>query len=49
VVVGIESTMMAEAMEPLVPDIGSLNTFSSLQSGIEAALAIIGVEICKKG
>jgi rsbT co-antagonist protein RsbR len=49
VVVGIESTMMAEAMEPLVPDIGSLNTFSSLQAGLEAALAIIGVEICEKG
>jgi PAS domain S-box-containing protein len=49
VVVGIESKMMAEALESLVPDISSLNTFSSLQAGIEAAFAIIGVEICKKG
>jgi len=48
-VVGIESKMMAESLEPLVPDISSLHTFSSLQAGIEAALAIIGVEICKKG
>lgn len=49
VVVGIESTMMAEALESLVPDISSLNTFSSLRAGLEAALSIIGVEICMKG
>jgi PAS domain S-box-containing protein len=49
VVVGIESTMMAEAMEPLVQDISSLNTYSSLQAGLEAALSIIGVKICAKG
>jgi len=48
IVVGIESTMMAEAMEPLVADIASLNTCSSLQAGLEAALSAIGVEICKK-
>jgi hypothetical protein len=48
IVVGIESTMMAEAMEPLVADIASLNTCSSLQAGLEAALSAIGVKICKK-
>jgi len=48
VVVGIESTMMAEAMEPLVADIGSLNTYSSLESGLEAALSALGYELCKK-
>jgi len=48
VVVGIESTMMAEAMEPLVGDISSLNTYSSLRAGLEAALAIIGVDISRK-
>jgi anti-anti-sigma regulatory factor len=48
VVVGIESTMMAEAMEPLVQDISSLNTHSSLEAGLEAALSMIGYELCKK-
>ena len=48
VVVGIESTMMAEAMEPLVADIGSLNTYSSLEAGLEAALSAIGYELCPK-
>jgi PAS domain S-box-containing protein len=47
VVVGIESDMIAEAMEPLVADVASLNTFSSLQAGLEAAFAIIGLQICK--
>ena len=48
VVVGIESTMMAEAMEPLVTDISSLHTHSSLEAGLEAALSIVGFELCKK-
>lgn len=48
VVVGIESDMTAEAMEPLVPDIASLNTFSSLQAGLEASLTLMGLQICKK-
>lgn len=47
VVVGIESDMIAESMEPLVSDIASLNTYSSLQAGIEAAMAIMGLQICK--
>ena len=47
VVVGIESDMIAEAMEPLVADVATLNTFSSLQAGLEAAFAIIGLQICK--
>jgi PAS domain S-box-containing protein len=47
VVVGIESDMIAEAMEPLVPDVASLNTFSSLQAGLEAAFAMIGLQISK--
>lgn len=47
VVVGIESDMIAEAMEPLVPDVASLNTFSSLQAGLEAAFAMISLHISK--
>ena len=47
VVVGIESDMIAEAMEPLLPDVASLNSFSSLQAGLEAAFAMIGLQICK--
>jgi PAS domain S-box-containing protein len=49
IVVGIESTMLAEAMEPLVLDMASFNSFSSLQAGLEAALGVIGLEISKKG
>lgn len=48
IVVGIESTTMAEAVESLVTDVSSLNTFSSLQAGIESALAILNLEICRK-
>src|SRR4030042_1604088 len=48
VVVGIESTLMAESMEPLVEDISTLNTYSSLEAGLEAALSILGYELCKK-
>jgi len=48
VVVGIESEKIAEAMEPLVPDVASLNTYSSLQAGMDAALAIMGLQICNK-
>jgi rsbT co-antagonist protein RsbR len=47
VVVGIESDMIAEAMEPLVPDVASLNTFSSLQAGLEAAFAMLSLQISK--
>jgi PAS domain S-box-containing protein len=47
VVVGIESDMIAEAMEPLVPDVASLNTYSSLQAGLEAAFAMISLQISK--
>jgi len=48
VVVGIESTTIAEALEALVSDISSLNTYSSLQAGIEGALAMVGCEIARK-
>jgi PAS domain S-box-containing protein len=48
VVVGIESTLMAESMEPLVQDISSLNTYTSLEAGLEAALSILGYELCKE-
>lgn len=48
IIVGIQSTTMAEAIESLVADVSSLKTFSSLQVGIEAALAILDLEICKK-
>ena len=48
VVVGIESTTIAEALESLVSDISSLNTYSSLQAGIEGALALVGCEITRK-
>ena len=48
VIVGIESTTMAEALESLVVDVASLNTFSSLQAGLAAALSILDLEICKK-
>ncbi len=48
VVVGVESTTIAEALESLVSDISSLNTYSSLQAGIECALAMVGCEIKRK-
>jgi len=48
VIVGIQSTRMAEAIESLVADVTSLNTFSSLQVGMEAALAMLNLEIGKK-
>lgn len=48
IIVGINSTTMAEAVESLVADTKSLNTFSSLQAGIASALAILDLEICKK-
>lgn len=48
IVVGIESSTMAEAVESLVTDVSSLNAFSSLQAGIESALAILNLEICRK-
>jgi len=47
VLVGIDSAL-ARALEPLVTDVASLNTFSSLQAGLEAALPLIGFEIVKK-
>lgn len=47
VLVGIE-TSVAQAVEPLIADIGSLRSFSSLQAGLEAALDIIGFEMVKK-
>jgi len=47
-IVGIKSTAMAEAVESLVADVASLNTFSSLQAGLEAAVAVLDFEISKK-
>jgi len=48
IIVGIQSTRIVEAIESLVVDVSSLNTFSSLQVGMEAALDILGLVICKK-
>jgi PAS domain S-box-containing protein len=48
VIVGIQSTRMAEAIESLVADVSSLNTFSSLQVGMQAALAMLDLEISRK-
>jgi len=48
VIVGIQSIRMAEAIESLVTDVSSLNTFSSLQVGVEAALGMLDLEIDKK-
>jgi len=48
ILVGIQSTRIAEAIESQVTDVSSLNTFSSLEFGIEAALDVLGVGICKK-
>jgi PAS domain S-box-containing protein len=48
-VVGIESTSTAEAMEALVGDTFPFNSYSSLQAGLEAALAAINVGIFRKG
>jgi PAS domain S-box-containing protein len=48
VVVGIESTTIAEALESLLPDMSSMNTYSSLEAGVEAALAMVGSQISRK-
>lgn len=48
IIVGIQSIRMAEAIESLVADVSSLNTFSSLQVGMQAALAMLDLEIGKK-
>lgn len=44
---GIDS-VIAQALEATVPDIKSLNTFSSLGAGMTAALAFLGYGIIKK-
>jgi len=48
VIVGIQSTRMVEAIESLVVDVSSLNTFSSLQVGMEAAMAMLNLEISRQ-
>ena len=45
--VGIDS-VIAQALENVVPDVQSLNTFSSFEAGIEKSLALLGYEIVKK-
>ncbi len=47
ILVGIDS-VVAHAIEPLIADVRTLNTFSSLQAGLEVALAFIGFEVVKK-
>jgi len=47
VLAGIQ-TSMAQAMEPLLTDVGFVKSFSSAAAALEAALGIIGFEICKK-
>jgi hypothetical protein len=48
IIVGIQSIRMAEAIQSLVVDVSSLNTFSSLQVGMQAALAMLELEISRK-
>jgi len=48
IIVGIQSARMAEDIASLVADVSSLNTYSSLQVGMEAALAMLNLEICRK-
>lgn len=45
--VGIDS-VMAQALESVVTYVQSLNTFSSLEAGMGAALAFIGYEVVRK-
>jgi len=45
--VGIDS-VIAQALETVVPDVQLLNTFSSFEAGIEKSLALLGYEIVKK-
>jgi PAS domain S-box-containing protein len=47
VLVGIDSAL-ARSLESLVVDVTSLNTYSSLDIGLEAALPAIGFEIVRK-
>jgi PAS domain S-box-containing protein len=44
---GVGSSL-AEALEPLVGDVNSLNVFGSRDLAHQAALNVIGLEICKK-
>ena len=45
--VGIDS-VIAQALEAVVTDAQSLNTFSSFEAGMGAALALLGYEVVKK-
>jgi len=47
ILTGIESSL-AQAMEPLVPDVNSIKVFSSRDAALQAALDIVGLEIRKK-
>jgi len=47
VLAGIQSSL-AQAIEPLVPDIDSVKSFCCTAVSIEAALNIIGFEVHKK-
>ncbi len=45
--VGVDS-VIAQALEAVVTDVQSLNTFSSFEAGMGAALALLGYEVIKK-
>jgi len=47
VLAGIQ-TSIAQAMEPLLTDVGFVKSFSSTEAALEAALNILGYEVCKK-
>jgi rsbT co-antagonist protein RsbR len=47
VIAGIKATL-ARALEPLMPDIGSVKSFSCMEFALEESLKTIGYEICKK-
>jgi PAS domain S-box-containing protein len=41
-------TKLAQAIEPILPDLGSLRSFSSMNIALEEALKTLGYEICVK-
>ena len=47
VLAGIQ-TSIAQAMEPLLTDVGFVKSFSSTEAALEAALNMLGYEVCKK-
>ncbi|MBE0479673.1 MAG: PAS domain S-box protein [Dehalococcoidia bacterium] len=48
-VVGIDSATMAETLEPLVGDNPFFQSYSSLEAGLKAALAVMDMGIYRKG